>query len=291
MFGLHYREAYWDDRNARQAFKEFLVQIHGLDLSAWEQAGMWDDHYRPFTYFDDAGRVVSSVCVYSLEMLVRGEPCRAAQISGVGTLADRRREGLNRRLTEHALRWAAPDHRFVFLFADDEAVPFYDRCGFLPLAEQTPWVVVDPREPLRGARKIDISNPHELESLRRRATARVPASETLGVHSEKLFLFHAIYTLSDALWEIPALDCVVAARHEGARTTIYDVVAERVPSFDELYPYIACGDAREVAFYFSPDRLAVDGLRWEPLTGNNLHDRGEFPLRGERMLFPFTAHA
>ena len=93
MEDLEFREAYWDDRKARQAFKEFLVEIHGLDLSAWEQAGFWDEDYRPFTLFDAAGRVVSSVCVYSVEMLVHGESCRAAQISGVGTLPDRRRQG------------------------------------------------------------------------------------------------------------------------------------------------------------------------------------------------------
>ena len=63
---LVFREAYWADPIARRSFQRFLVEIHDLDLRAWESSGDWDDHYRPFSYFDGDGRVVSSVCVYSL---------------------------------------------------------------------------------------------------------------------------------------------------------------------------------------------------------------------------------
>jgi len=130
-----------------------------------------------------------------------------------------------------------------------------------------------------------------LELLSRMAGRRAPVSQILGVLSEKLFLFHAMYTLADALYEIPELDCIVAARTAGKRMTVYDVVGEQIPSFEELYPFLATPTTREVAFYFSPDQLLVDGLRWTILPGNNLHDRGDFPLREDRIPFPFTAHA
>ncbi len=38
---LSLRTGYWDDLAARGAFKEFLITIHGLDLSEWESAGYW----------------------------------------------------------------------------------------------------------------------------------------------------------------------------------------------------------------------------------------------------------
>jgi GNAT superfamily N-acetyltransferase len=288
---LVYREAYWQDPIARRAFQKFLIEIHGLDLSAWETAGYWDDRYRPFSYFDDEGRVVSSVCVYSLEMSVHDSGRRAAQISGVGTVPARRREGLNRRLTEIALEWAAPDHDFVFLFADDDAMPFYARCGFLPVAEQIPFVNVRGRAPRVGVRALDLGDPRDRELLRATAAGRTPVSDTLGVLGEKLFMFHALYGLSAVLHHLPELDVIVAFRHEGSRATIFDVVGSCMPAFVELYPYVASARTEQVDFLFVPDKLEVEDLRWRPLEGNNLHGREGFPLRGQPFLFPFTSHA
>lgn len=95
---LTLRTDYWDDLAARGAFKDFLIAIHGLDLSEWESAGYWDYAYTPFSFFD-GGQVVSSVCVYSLEAVIDGARARVAQLSGVGTLPDWRRKRLNRQLT------------------------------------------------------------------------------------------------------------------------------------------------------------------------------------------------
>jgi GNAT superfamily N-acetyltransferase len=288
---LTFRQAYWDDRPARRAFQRFLIEIHGLDLAAWEAAGAWDDRYRPFSYFDASGRVVASVCVYSLEMVVRGCRCRAAQIAGVGTVVERRRQGLNRRLTEAALSWAAGEHDFVFLFSTDEALPFYSRCGFQPLDEWMPWVETRGASARPGARRLDLADADDLALVRSLAARRAAVSDTLGVLGSRLFLFHALYSFPRALYHLPELDCVVALRREQGRLTIHDVVAPRVPRFDELFVLLATPATREVRFYFMPDRLGIQDPRWRPLVGNNLHDRGDFPLRAERFLFPFTSHA
>jgi GNAT superfamily N-acetyltransferase len=291
MSELVFREAYWGDMAARRAFQRFLVEIHGLDLHDWEAAGYWDDDYRPFSYFDGQGRVVSSVCCYSLETVLRGSRSRAAQISGVGTAPERRRLGLNRELTERALEWARRDHEFVFLFSDQDAVPFYERCGFLPQDQQMPHVRVSPREPRAGMRALDVDLPADREQLLDRATRRAGVSSLLGVLNPKLFMFHALYTLRGLLFEIPELGLVIALRRDAARVTILDLVGPRIPRFEEIYPYLASPRTTEVAFHFVPDALALPEVQWHALPGDNLHVREGFPLRGERFLFPFTAHA
>jgi hypothetical protein len=229
--------------------------------------------------------------VYSLKMVVGGSPCRAAQISGVGTLPEYRRQGLNRRLTEIALDRSDPDHDFVFLFSDPDAIPFYRRCGFQSVEEHFPYVKVDPRAPKPGMRVLDLAKPADRSRVERLAVLRTPVSETLGVSSPGLFMFHALYQFSERLHDLPDLDVVVAFRREGTQLTVYDVVGSRVPRFDELYPYLASPETTEIGFYFVPDRFAIEGLRWRPLPENHLFDRGEFPLRAERFVFPFTAHA
>ena len=125
---------YWNDLNARAAFKSFMRTIHGLDFSLWESAGCWDDAYTPFSFFQ-GDKIVASVCIYLLDSVIDGRETRLAQVSGVGTLPQWRRRGLSRQLTEIGLAWAQDRHDGIFLFADTDAIPYYERTGFSPIEE------------------------------------------------------------------------------------------------------------------------------------------------------------
>ncbi len=126
------RKAYWQDLAARRSFIDFMRQIFNIDFTRWDSAGYWDDDYSPYSYFEGE-RVVSSLCIYTMHALVSGRACKVAQVSGVGTLKEYRRQGLNRRLHETALAEALAQHRFAFLYADDDAVAFYRNRGFRPV--------------------------------------------------------------------------------------------------------------------------------------------------------------
>ena len=291
MAGFRKREAYWDDAAARKAFQIFVQEIHQLDFSAWEAAGHWDDNYRPFSLFDDDGRVISSVCVYSLDMIVNGTPVRAAQISGVGTDPAHRRQGLNRDLTAWALAWARDTHDFFFLFSDKEAIPFYAHCGFDSVDEYLPRITVRGSEPIEGVHALDVSNAADLDRIRKLAMHRAPVSNRLGVLSTDLLVFHALYPLREVLHIVEPLDAIVAFRRKAEKLAVYDVLAERMPTWKDLAPFLTVADTTEVAFSFCPDVLAPDGVTWDPYPVNDLHDRGDLPLRGQTFLFPFTAHA
>ena len=73
--------------------------------------GFWDHGYRPFSLFDGSN-IVSSLCVYSMDMTINGEHRLVAQVSGVGTLPEYRRKGLNLELTQKAMAWAKTEHDF-----------------------------------------------------------------------------------------------------------------------------------------------------------------------------------
>lgn len=288
---LELRHGYGDDLEARRAFIEFLDHIHGLDLSTWASLGYWDEDYRPFSLFDHEGRIVSSAQVYSLDFVVDGEPRRAAQFSGVGTLEAFRRKGLNRRVTEVALEWLAPSHDFVFLFSDDDAIPFYEATGFQPLAEARPSVAVSGGGGGPEVRRLDIDAAADRELIERLSIGRAPVSNTFGVLSHGLFMFHALYPMREHLHYLSHLDVLVLFRREGQRLDLFDVVGTRVLTLAELLPSIATPETREVAFSFVPDQLEVEEVKWTPYLENNLFDRGDLPLRGRPFLFPFTSHA
>lgn len=286
-----FRHAFWDDPRARAAYRSFLVDIHGLDLGLWEQRGFWDERYVAYSLFD-GDRIVASVSLYSMDMVLGGRRCRLGQLSGVGTRPELRRRGLNRWLGEQAMRDTAGTHEGYFLFADDDAVPFYRRCGFVPVEEEIQTLAVPalPR-PRAGLRKLDPADEHDRALVYRLACDRAPISNVLGVLAPKLVMFHFLYILEGCTYYAADLDVVVAFRVNDATLTLFDVIGREVPPFAALHPYLATWPHREVAFHFVPDRMDVTPTGARPLLGDNTHvdSRLQLPVAG--CIFPFVAHA
>jgi predicted N-acetyltransferase YhbS len=285
---LQLKTNYWNDHEASAAFKEFILKIHGLDFTKWESCGYWDQAYTPFSYF--AGEtVVASVCVYLLDAVLDGRNTRIAQISGVGTLPEWRRKGLNRELTDIGLTWAEGKHEGVFLFSTTDAIPYYERCGFSRINEYVETTQVEPVSNRDGAVKLDPDCKQELDRIYRYATQRVPVSDRFSVLNAKLVMFHVLYGLGDCVLELPDLECLVLYKREDDVLTIYDIVGERIPRFDDFYPYLADPNDRVIEFHFGTDKLGLKSSGTRLLVGNNPFVLGAFPI--ETPVFPFTSRA
>ena len=283
------RIGYWADPAARKAFKDFILAIHNVDFDAWDRAGYWDDDYKPYSFF--AGdRVIASLCIYTMPAIVNGEACQVAQVSGVGTLPEFRRRGLNRRLHEIALPEALSSHRFAFLFADDEAIPFYRACGFQPVTAHSIVVPLPPGAADSRLVKLDIEDAAARDMVYRLARARAPVSSAFSTMNPKLVMYHLLYRLRDCAWRIPSLDMVVLMKPGGTRTVVYDVLAREMPRFEELAPFLGANGAREVEFRFAPDRLDPPAGGMRELPGQNVHVMGRFEL-GPTPILPFTSQA
>lgn len=285
---MELRTAYWEDRDSREAFQRFILDIHNLDFNAWQEAGYWDDAYRPFSWFQD-GEVISSVCIYSLPAVVDGRRTRMAQISGVGTLPDYRRCGLNRDLTAAGLKWAGQEHEGVFLFSDEDAVPFYEHCGFTAMDEHVPVLQVQPASRRPGAVRMDTGDRSVLDRIYAYANSTAAISQRFTVGNPKLFMFHAMYTVPYGIWEIPELECLVCFRRDGDTLRIYDILGRSIPTFEQLYPYICEGTDRWVEFHFQTDRLGLGETGRRDLVGNNLFVKPGFPVTDP--VFPYTSRA
>jgi len=288
--GLRFRSHYWDDREAKEEFKTFLLAIHGLDLSLWERRGFWDDLYVPYSLFDGK-RIVSSVCLYTMEMVIGGKRRRLAQFSGVGTLFSHRRRGLGKWLTLRAIERGKTTHDGFFLFATEAALVFYGVCGFRPADERAEVVSVECRPSKRTPRRLDLDLDQDLRMLYELARARSPVSDLLGTLNPKLLMFHALYGLRGDAYHIPDLDAVVLCRVDGRRLVLFDVIGERVPSFAEIHPHLSHDPHDEVMFRFMPDKMRIRPERAEPLSENHLHLLPPLELPRPGCPFPFVAQA
>jgi len=233
---------------------------------------------------------VASLCIYTMHATVKGQACKVAQVSGVGTLPEYRRQGLNRRLHEIALPRAFAEHRFAFLYADDEAVPFYQNRGFRPLPAYAVVVPLPEVAPDLGAEKLDLKDIAVRDSLFRLACTREPVSQVFSTANPKLLMYHLLYRVRHHVWKIPALDAVVLMKRDGGKTVVYDILAHEMPRFEQLAPFLAVGGAREVEFRFAVDALEVPSWTLRELAGENLHVMGECDL-GPQPVFSFTSQA
>ena len=285
---IELKTEYWEDLDAREAFKTFILDIHGLDFTEWEARGYWDDAYTPFSYFKD-GQVIASVCIYLLDAIIAGRQTKLIQISGVGTHEDWRRQGLSRELTDLGLQWARGQHEGVFLFADEEAIPYYERCGYSSLSETLEFYHPEQVPNKQGLIHLDPSNQEHLDKIYNYAKNRAPISDKFSVFSSKLLMFHALYTIRNNIYEIPDLECLVFFGREGDVVNVYDILGRTIPSFEKIYPYISSEADRRINFYFHTDKLGIRKIQTDIITGNNTFVKESFPVSAPA--FPFTSRA
>ncbi len=285
-----FRENYWDSPERKRAFMDYLVRVFNLDLSLWDRLGFWDDRYRPFSYFDH-DKVVSNVCVYSMDMTVQGRCCRVAQLSAVGTLPEYRRRGLSRQLIRTAMEWANGTHDFFFLFADEDAFGFYAARDFRKADEYKTRISLSGESPRPGIVKLDMSKSDDIDRVYRIAAGRTPVSDILGVTNAKLFIFWCLYGLRDHVYQIPDLDILVLYKRDRELVTIYDIVGPIMPAFDDIYPYVCDPGDKAVEFLFMTDKLRVRDTEYIKVEGNGTHVHGKFPLESAPFIFPFTSQA
>ncbi len=282
------RTRYWDDKSSRTAFKSFIKEIHNLDFTAWESEGFWDSAYTPFSFFYE-GKVISSVCLYFLDAIIDSNPTKLIQISGVGTSESWRRKGLNQELTQIGLGWAKDKYSGLFLFADEDAIPYYKHCGFVPLQECLHEISVDPLPKISGAFTLDPTNPEDLKKVYNAAQFRTGISDKFSILNPKLLMFHALYTMRNNMVEIPDLGCVIFLNVYDDCISIYDIIGESIPDFRDIYPYVSSESCTRVEFHFETDKLGLGEVRSIPITSNHPFTKGPFPVK--KPVFPFTSRA
>lgn len=288
---LTYREDYWDDPGLKRQFLTFINDIFDVDMTIWEELGYWDERFRPFSFYDD-GNLVSHVCIYSLDMFILGEPCKVAQVSSVATLEGYRRKGLNLALSQKAIEWANQEHDFLFLFADYEAYPFYERVGFRQINEYKTAYPLQGLNPIEGAIKLDMTKEDDRALAYRIADEREPVSDVLGFRNKRLFMFRIVYFLKDYIYYLPKFDLLILYKREKGVLTLLDIVGKRMPSFGELYPYISDRSDTTAEFLFMPDKMGLDMNKSTAIElDNGTHVMGDFPFEGRQFIFPFTCHA
>ena len=120
---------YMRDDTLRHALNDLTRKTFGFDFEDWVTGGYFEGDYIPYSFIEN-GKIISNVSANRMTFLQNGIDRNYIQIGTVMTDEAYRRQGLAKKLMEHVIKQYKDDCDGFYLFANPDAVVFYNRCGF-----------------------------------------------------------------------------------------------------------------------------------------------------------------
>lgn len=120
---------YMRDDTLRHALNDLTRKTFGFDLEDWVTGGYFEGDYIPYSFIEN-GKIISNVSANRMTFLQNGIDRNYIQIGTVMTDEAYRRHGLAKKLMEHVVKQYKDSCDGFYLFANPDAVDFYNRCEF-----------------------------------------------------------------------------------------------------------------------------------------------------------------
>ena len=120
---------YMRDDALRHALNDLTKKTFGFDFEDWVTGGYFEGDYIPYSFIED-GKIISNVSANRMTFLQNGVEKNYIQIGTVMTDKAYRRQGLAKKLMDQVVKQYKDSCDGFYLFANLDAVDFYDKCGF-----------------------------------------------------------------------------------------------------------------------------------------------------------------
>lgn len=120
---------YMRDDTLRHGLNDLTKKTFGFHFEDWVTGGYFEGDYIPYSFIED-GKIISNVSANRMTFLQNGVERNYIQIGTVMTDEAYRRQGLAKKLMDHVIKQYKDDCDGFYLFANLDAVDFYNRCGF-----------------------------------------------------------------------------------------------------------------------------------------------------------------
>ena len=274
----------------RLSFDALAQATFRMSFENWYRAGYWRDAYQPYTLSLD-GRVVANASVNRIDTAWQGHKKRYIQLGTVMTAPDFRHLGLQRFLFRQIFAdWL--DHcDAMYLYANDSVLDFYPKFGFIKEHEYQARFTIKPQP--RQARKLDMRNAADVETLRRCYQRSNPLSAVPLLDNWGLIMFYCSNFLKDSVYYIEDRSAVVIAERDGEALLIYDIFADQGITLEESAGAVpgAAGATCKVRLGFAPKDAppeSVSLLSEEDTTLFVLAEK-ENIFRAHKTMLPFLA--
>ncbi|MCH5212504.1 MAG: GNAT family N-acetyltransferase [Oscillospiraceae bacterium] len=113
----------------RHELNVLTQKTFGFDFENWVKGGYFEGDYIPYS-FEEGGEIIANVSVNKMKFIQNGVRKNYIQIGTVMTDKPYRKQGLAKRLMEYVLKEYENKYDGIYLFANLNALPFYQKTGF-----------------------------------------------------------------------------------------------------------------------------------------------------------------
>jgi len=275
----------------QDAFIEFVPRVFPeIGFRAWRDRGGWDERYMVFA-LAERDEIVASASRQQMDVVLMGRRMRAWQLSAVGTLPDRRMQGLQQRIMEKLLAYT-PSDELMFLFANESVLRFYPRFGFRQLTE---WVfqatcALSPDPARAPLQTLDVTRAQDRALLLRVAARAAPVSEGFAARDYgKIVLWYCSNFMPNVLRYDPEHDALLAVEQTGDVLRVFDLLASASFDLEPVLARVLSSPITRIELGFSPERVSPTARPTHAYSESALFVRGEFVFPAQPFKFPLLA--
>ncbi len=201
----------------------------------------------------DGDKIVANLSTTDMVWLMKGKKYRAIQVGTVMTDEAYRGQGINSQLMRKAIKDnEAAD--LMFLFADEDAIPYYEKYGFKAYAHYNYSLscLYEKGSKIHLIAPVDVEDVSERKSIME-AERNAFKNELYDVlEGESLLMWYLVNFYRENIYYIEELETYVIYSIEDGRLELYKVITKTPYLLELLLDYILDSEIKEIIFHFTP---------------------------------------
>ena len=286
---------YMSDDTLRHALNDLTKKTFGFDFEDWVTGGYFEGDYIPYSFIED-GKIISNVSANRMTFLQNGVEKNYIQIGTVMTDEAYRRQGLAKKLIDHVVKQYKDSCDGFYLFANLDAVDFYDKCGF---SKETEYRYSVKDEFCMGKSPGEIFMPVNTadEQMKQKYMDMVRCSAANSSFEQRnKFCLQMFYTADmENVYYAKDIDCFIVAEVEDDTMLLQSIISENKVPLSEIISHI-CKLYHKCRLGFTPAQKDMDICVAEQYDGADdyrlfyLGDQLK-SIESDKLYFPELSHA
>lgn len=244
-----FHKNYQENEKLRNGFNRLMEKTFCLNFENWYQNGYWKDQFNQYTLFEGE-EAVSNVSAYTMDFDWNGTKKHVVQLGGVATDEQYRKQGLNRKVLEAAIKDYENKVDDILLLANHTVVEFYPKFGFQRCRQ---WqcskeVNITTESTVVPVPMTERAHWKDIEE----ALMRSASNSALELkRNPELIMFYLTEFMQNNVYYIKSLNTYVVAEIEENELTLSQVFAPEVIDLDKVYEAFG-KEIKHVTLEFTP---------------------------------------
>lgn len=242
-------KCYQNNVKLRNGFNKLIEKTFCINFENWYQNGYWKDQFNQYSLFDGE-KAISTVSAYTMNLDWNGNEKHVVQFGGVATDEQFRKQGLNRKVLEAAIKDYEGKVDDIFLLANHTVVDFYPKFGFQRCRQ---WqcskdVHITTESTVVPVSMSDKQNWKVIEEAVMKSASNCALEMK---RNPELIMFYLTQFMQENVYYIESLNAYVVAEIEGNELTLSQVFAPEVVDLDKVFDAFG-KEIKHVTLEFTP---------------------------------------